>query len=181
MRLSICALIMAVNITSLNVRGLKDRNKRRKIFQSYKKSCDILCLQETHTTKEQEIDWLLDWGGKIIFSHGASNARGCAMLFSRNFSGGIKPVAIDTDGRYILMQINLLHQSLLLGTIYAPNTDSPGFFLEMFEKVKLYDKKVIVGDFNLVLNTQLDRNASMSNNGKAAQQLNSIMEEQLVR
>ena len=73
---------MTLNLISLNVRGIRDEIKRKKIFQFYnEKRCDVLCLQETHSTKEDEIEWKLEWGGNIIFTHGQSNARGCAMLF----------------------------------------------------------------------------------------------------
>ena len=71
---------MAVNIISLNVHGLRDTNKRRAIFEMYRKKCDILCLQETHSEVSDEPYWTAEWGGKIIFSHGNTNATGTAIL-----------------------------------------------------------------------------------------------------
>ena len=49
---------MELNILSFNVRGLRDFNKRKEIYQYVKcKNCQIVMLQETHSTPEDEIDW----------------------------------------------------------------------------------------------------------------------------
>ena len=52
-----------IKIISLNVRGLAGMLKRRLIFNYYRGSTDILCLQETHCMKETEQVWINEWGG----------------------------------------------------------------------------------------------------------------------
>ena len=69
-----------LRIITLNVRGLRNENKRRSIFNYYRKRADIICLQETHSTEVDEKCWRNEWGGIMLFSHGESNARGVAIL-----------------------------------------------------------------------------------------------------
>ena len=70
-----------LTVVSLNVRGIRSRDKRLKIFYwiKVKHKADIVCLQETHTTLADEKLWEDDWGGTIAFNHGDSNSRGCAL------------------------------------------------------------------------------------------------------
>ena len=76
----------------------------------------------------------------------------------------------------INLEVDALKIALIC--IYAPNQDSPGFFEELILKSEeFYPEKVIIGDFNLVLNTNLDRLNSMHNNYRAANSLKVIMEE----
>ena len=66
-----------IKLYSLNVRGLRDHQKRREIFNFLKhKSHDIIYLQEAHSSREIENKWVKEWGGKISFSHFTSRARG---------------------------------------------------------------------------------------------------------
>ena len=62
--------------------------------------------------------------------------------------------------------------------IYAPNNDSPNFFRNI--ALKLRDRsehKVVVGDFNLVMDVTLDRENTFSNNNKALEEVNNMNDE----
>ena len=149
---------MVLNIISLNVRGIKDNVKRKAIFEYYRTRCDILCLQETHSTIEDEVTWKTSWGGNSIFAHGTNNSRGVCVLVNPKFQGKISNILCDQEGRYILCDI--WHDDVLctMANIYAPNSDSPGFFQQIFEKVvHRNDRNIVIGDFNTVLNPELDR------------------------
>ena len=65
-----------LNILSLNVRGLRNANKRRAIFSYLKnQKATIFCLQETFSKADDEKIWSAEWGGKIIFSHSSEHSR----------------------------------------------------------------------------------------------------------
>ena len=52
-----------IKIMSLNVRGIADTVKRRKIFNYCRnKEMDVICLQETHSTCETHHIWRSEWG-----------------------------------------------------------------------------------------------------------------------
>ena len=58
-----------LEIASINVQGLQDNKKRKRIFQTFRNSkFDIILLQETHSTDEDIIDWKKDWIGTAFFS-----------------------------------------------------------------------------------------------------------------
>ena len=71
----------SIKIQSRNVSGLRDSNKRKKLFLLMKTlNQDMFMLQETHSTVDTEKLWLDEWGGEIIFSHGTSNSKGVAIF-----------------------------------------------------------------------------------------------------
>jgi len=59
-----------LKIISFNGNGLNSTLRRQKALVWGKKhNVDILFLQETHSTPDEESDWLRDWGGDIYMSH----------------------------------------------------------------------------------------------------------------
>ena len=71
-------------VGSMNCNGLGNKNKRSKVLTWLKnKPENIILLQETHSTQENESDWKQLWGGEVIFSHGTSNSTGVAILIKK--------------------------------------------------------------------------------------------------
>ena len=172
---------MSTKVLSLNVCGLHDKIKRRAIFNYSRDHADIICLQETHSSKEDEQAWELEWGGKVIFSHGERNARGVCILISRKCAVDIVCEMIDPGGRYIIIKVKEAEHSFVLSNIYGPNIDNPTFFVEVLEKtVSEMDERIIIGDFNLVIDPQLDRRGSTHNNTKSMEILKQAMDELLL-
>ena len=62
-------------------------------------------------------------------------------------------------GRYIVCKITLNDHTLCLVNIYAPNENKPEFFVELFEIIREMECTHIVcgGDFNVAMNSELDR------------------------
>ena len=79
------------------------------------------------------------------------------MAFGRNSQCTYVKHLGDNAGRYIIVQFTIGHESFILVNIYAPNKDNPDFFLEIFKKLEDVDgKRILVGDFNLVLDIEKD-------------------------
>lgn len=73
---------MSVKISSFNCRGIQDRFKRKKIFTFlHQRKDDIIMLQETHSSKDNELIWATEWGGSIFFNSCTSQGREVAILF----------------------------------------------------------------------------------------------------
>ena len=93
---------------SLNVRGLNDRKKRRSVFRWIKKNKFDLCLmQETHSTMDVQNRWRNEWGGEIIWSHGASNSRGVAILMKPGLDITILDTYKDAMGRLLIISAKI--------------------------------------------------------------------------
>ena len=61
-----------IKLSSFNVRGLLNSEKRRTVFQYFKENkIDLVFLQETHSKAELESSWKHEWtrDGLIEFSH----------------------------------------------------------------------------------------------------------------
>ena len=82
---------------SLNVRGLSNFKKRRAIFAwCRKQNANIIFLQETHSTGNNEKQWKAEWGAPLELAHESSNSRG--------FDCKIIKKVIDPNGRYVSMK-----------------------------------------------------------------------------
>ena len=170
-------------IKSQNVCGLGDQNKRRQIFMHLRENNSVICSQETHSTKEVEDIFRAEWGGGNVFwSHGTSEARGVGILISK--SSELEVVSSDKDdvGRYVIVQFKVGCEYFVLANVYAPNKDNPLFFSELVNKMmNLEGKKMIIGDFNLILDNKLDCTDKIDglvvNNDKSKEYLLKFMEE----
>ena len=98
------------------------------------------------------------WNGDIFLSGERTNSRGVAVLFNRNFEYEIMSSKIDTQGNYINIVLKLNTMTLNFTTLYGPNSDNPIFFnlIQSFIQNEQADYSIICGDFNLVLNPDLD-------------------------
>ena len=73
-----------INFSSSNVKGLQATNKILKLFKYFKDkifSNDLLFLQETHSTVNDEIKREDDFKGEVFYSHGKSNSCGVLIRF----------------------------------------------------------------------------------------------------
>ena len=74
---------MVLKLISLNTREIRDKAKRRTIFNYCRNRADICCLQETHSIKHDEVGWELEWNGPILISHGTNVSKGVCILFKK--------------------------------------------------------------------------------------------------
>ena len=169
-----------VKIITQNVRGLGIELKRRSVFLYLRQKCDIICLQETHSDLEKEKLWANEWGGKCYWSHGTTSKGGVGILIDRNLDIEILHHEHDLEGRKLFLQFRFKDELFVLANIYAPNEDNPDFFTTTFKTLEnIEGQKIIVGDFNVALNVEIDRTESdtMSNNKLSCAAINQYMED----
>ena len=150
----------AIQICSLNVRGLGEQTKRREIFNWLRtKTFSIFMLQEFHCVNENIPIYLAEWGYQGLFSCCSGSKAGVSILFNNNVKLQIQKTFCDPGGRFIICDIKMEQMSLTLENIYAPNKDDSLFFQSFFEKLGTFkcDEIIIGGDFNLVLDTSKDK------------------------
>ena len=144
-----------INIATFNVNGIRDGLKRRKNFNHlHDEGYDFVLLQETHSTEPIEKYWASEWGGRIIFDHGTSEARVCAILLKKGTQIHMHDVVRSTIGRYIMIKFAINGKdNMVICNLYAPNTDTPEFFQEVMSKIECTrsDYHIIGGDFNTVM------------------------------
>ena len=145
-------------LVSLHVRGLRSLNKRKAILMwLIKQKADIVFLQETYSSSEDENFWNTQWKGKMLFSHG-SNHKGTLLLVKQGLDFEQKSVLYDPNGRFIILEAVVQDTPFLFVNIYAPNKihEQEAFFQKIERNLDSYDfdpnsKIVIGGDFNIFL------------------------------
>ena len=110
-----------LKICTFNVNGLRDKVKRKAIFQIIRtRKIDICLLQETHSTHPTHLLWKNEWGGEIYFGHGGSNSCGVAILMRRGLTLKKTHEIIDPNGRYLIVRVEI--NGLSLETYIYTNT-----------------------------------------------------------
>ena len=145
---------MALKISTFNCRGLQDNFKRKTVFRFlHQRKDDIILLQETHSVHENLKTWKTEWGGQLLMNSGTSNSRGVAVLFKPGLNAQTSHIFSDPDGRYLALNVSIDDLAFKLINIYAPNQDSPDFFLDLFFFIGDSDctNLVVGGDLNIAV------------------------------
>jgi len=114
-----------------------------------------------------------EWDGECYFSFGNSNSRGVCILFRKNLPITVNKIENDSIGNYLLLNLTYMTNIFTLCTLYGPNKDTPKFYTDPFKRITDFqtDEYIICGDFNCVLDVNLDYlNYTSINNNKNARQ-----------
>ena len=152
---------------SMNVRGIGNREKREKMFQWLKtQNNNFYLLQETHVNANTKSKWESEWGHPAYFSGNSSNSEGVAILINPNTDKDHVTCHHEIiPGRLQALEITFENKPLVLINIYGPNTDNT-YILEKLIKYlsNNADKYIIIaGDFNTILDIDLDKNGGIKN------------------
>lgn len=170
-----------LKILTVNCQGLGDTNKRRDVLKYLKnKNYNVYFIQDTHFIDIDENMIKTQWGYKAFFSSFRPNSRGVAIFFNNNCEIEIHNQYKDDSGNYIILDATVEGISFLLINIYGPNSDTPDFYMNIQNKIEeMYSSQHIVigGDFNLILNKELDSmNYKHLNNPKSRQSVLNLMD-----
>lgn len=148
-----------IKISSSNVRGLHDSQKRKDLFHFLRsQNFQICCLQGTHFTEALEPYIRAEWGGQVVFSSYTSNAKGVCILFNNNFEYKVLKSKSDGEGNFIVIDLEIEAKRTTLINLYGPNEDSPQFYMKIADVIEEIGNEscILCGDFNLVQDQNLD-------------------------
>ena len=78
----------------------------------------------------------------------------------------------------MVFDVNQNDQEVSIAVIYAPNTDTPEFYQSISSELRSrHEHKIVIGDFNLTLNSELDRQNTFCNNNRSRDEVLNIMDE----
>ena len=79
-------------------------------------------------------------------------------MLNNNFEYKLHNIGTDNLGNYIIVDITIEGERMTLANIYGPNTDNDIFNQTIFDSIEEFqnEKYILCGDFNLVLNQDLD-------------------------
>lgn len=133
--------MIGFKLLSFNVNGLRSPSKRRAIFKTLRLvDADIIFLQETHSTIQDQKIWASEWGGRILFSHSLSNSRGVLILFKRAYNPKVLNTVTDHEGRFLVVQLQCQTETITLINVYAPTqseTKKQLAFMDTFRTIHI--------------------------------------------
>ena len=108
-----------VSIVSFNLRGIRNKQKRRTVFRHLhvKYPNHVVCIQETHSSAEVEQQWRNEWGAVVLFNHQSALRGGVAILLPRKFKGSVLRQD-DKEGRIITIEFKLKEEIFSVIGIY---------------------------------------------------------------
>ena len=131
----------------------------------------IFVCYKKHIGKRAENVIRSQWSFECIVAGPDYASKGVAVLFKNNFEYKIHNILKADEGRYILIDTEMLNKRLTLANLYAANSEFFFFFfffLFLFHKVineiVSVDNELIVigGDWNVALNPKIDSNQPSS-------------------
>lgn len=143
-----------IKFATLNVKGLRNYEKRQKLFH-WAKTFDIVALQETFFTKDLETRLNREWSGFSYHSYSDStHSRGVSILINDSLQISDIMIYSDSIGRLIMLDFKHKNDSFSLINVYAPTDASERkiFLTNLDQKVKLAVQcySIVCGDFNTV-------------------------------
>ena len=177
-----------LKLISFNVRGLRQRAKRRAIFHFlhtvYPRH--IAVLQETHSMPADAKIWKAEWGGDIMFSHSpSSNESGVAVLLPKSLYACCSVLSAECDDRdRLVVSLQIETSRLKLFGVYAPTQSHNRVQIEFYENLREklealsieLNFLVLCGDFNIHLG-KLDVASPRFRLTRAAKILSSILKD----
>ena len=157
-------LMSDFNIASLNLRGGRDVKKRTELYELMRlKHIDVMFLQETHSDKENESRWMMEWEGEAVLSSLSSVSAGVGILFAKHFIPESYTTQEIVAGRLMLVEAKYELFNLVFINIYAPTNGPERVLLlsklcELLSSCDFKDYLFLGGDFNCTQNDLMDRN-----------------------
>ena len=156
--------IMAVQIISLNINGIRNSDRRAGLLQWLRSLAvvpDVVCLQEAHCVSDVECQsWFRSSGFQSVVSPGSQKSCGCIILFRPSLS--LVDFSSDDAGRFVSCEFCLQDKSFRVVSLYAPNRNPARdeFFEQVSSWVDPSVPTILCGDFNTVFDRSLDRAGS---------------------
>ena len=97
-----------INLCSLNVNGLQNREKRGRAIEWVKSmKCDIAYFQETHFDQNIENEINFNTYFNVYGSIGTSASRGVALIINKAVNYKVIDKVTDENGRIVLLNVQI--------------------------------------------------------------------------
>ena len=176
-----------LKLVSFNMRGMRNNKKRRTLFHLFRKNkYDIICLQESHLLQMDSELIEKEWGPKFHLAEGTTRSKGLLTLFGNNVQISEFSLVKQND-RCLTSRLMKDGLDLTILNVYAPCVDSEkGAFLNSINSTfrdlqSSQDSSfIILGDFNMVLDNELDVISGECHNEKIVKYFNNFVNELLL-
>ena len=151
-----------INVNSMNVSTLGTRNSKSFIkvegVTSFKHDVLFLCDVRLKD-KELEIKRLFGLNKNEsykLYVNSSNESRGVAIAIKRKIAHEVQDTFNSVDQNIVMLKIKIKGVLCILGAIYGPNENNPGFFENLRNVIENWNLPYIIGgDFNTILDQSL--------------------------
>lgn len=151
---------LEIKIMSLNVAGLLNIVKRKRIAKYLKQHEQTLSACRKHTLNHPNLNWLITFFREIFTSpsQGPTSA-GALIGIEFGIPWVLKQQILDPLGRYVILQGLLFSQEITIIGVYTPSQNQTAFWdaLNLHIPASNTEELLMLGDFNSTMDSALDR------------------------
>ena len=150
---------MALNLASLNVRGLKDSSKCARLLGELRNlGVDVAAVQETHFTCEADCR-VLESDFNVFSAYGSNFSAGVSLLVGRSLDADVDVVFAGDGDRLVVADVAVKSFKFRLVAVYAPNivAERVSFFRRLAPFLDDTKRLVLMGDWNAILDPKIDK------------------------
>ena len=139
---------MALNLATLNVRGLRDPSKCTRLLDELKNQCgDVAAVQETHFTCGADCR-VLEGDFNVFPAYGNRTSTGVSLLVRRSLDADVDVVFAGDGGRLVVANVAVKSFKFRLVAVYAPNiaAERVPFFRRLAPFLNDTKRLVLMGD-----------------------------------
>ena len=151
--------LMALNLDSLNVRGLKDSSKCTRLLGELKNlGVDVTAVQETQFTCGADCG-VLESNFAVFSAYGSRISAGVSLLVGRSLDADVDVVFAGDGGRLVVADVAVKSFKFRLVAVYASNiaAERISFFRRLAPFLDDTKRLVLMGDWNVILDPKIDK------------------------
>ena len=173
-----------LRIATFNVNGLKNKFKRRSIFNNLKKqNLYIYGLQETYLASADITSLEKEIGCTIHASNATGRSKGILTVFNKSIPSNATSCLTKSD-RFLLSKICLNNEEFYILNVYAPNKDNEkliflndlSYLIKKYIPEEFFNNIICFGDLNMVMSNDLDIISGAPHSSRVIDQFKYTME-----
>ena len=150
---------MALNLATLNARGLRNPSKcARLLGELLNLSVNVTAVQETHFTCAADCR-VLEGNYVILSAFGKHSSVGISQLIGCGLNADVNIVLADDGSRLVVANVAVKSFVLRVAAVYVPNiaAERVSFFRLLVPFLDEMKRIVVVGDWNAILDPKIGR------------------------
>ena len=151
--------LMALNLASVNVRGVRDSSKCTRLLGELKNlGVDVAAVQETHFTCDADCR-VLENDFDVFSAYSSRISAGVSLLVGRSHDADVDVVFAGDGGRLVVADVAVKSFKFRLVAAYASNiaAERISFFRRLAPFLDDTKRLVLMGDWNAILDPKIDK------------------------
>jgi exonuclease III len=151
--------VSCINCNSLNMSDVSKINQNRKLLAISKLKTDIILLSDIRLSNKNKISCSKDlekcfrtnpFGNYHFLHNSTKNKRGVGVLISNRLNATVGQRIDDIDENYLLVELRIGAENIIVGAIYGPNNTDQNFFTRLKQDINILgaNRLVLGGDWN---------------------------------